>query len=855
MHEPLVLGPDGLAIGYAAAAVLLLLYFACERGACHRSHRAESCYLSVLVLFVHAASIVWGEVQDDLKQYRSVYRLRQLMRLVLVLHILVFFVFPVARPQFFREDTARRPAQRWAPHPSRSAKAKAQELEDLINDAVYVSQSGALFGVVAGRALAPVLLAFVMAEDICWVYQGAMQHLETPLLVLVVALHVVAFLQAASKFRRFAVLGNSLHEAVEDLVTRRAVDVLEHVLATVSVGTMFEVVQWRTVHLLAHGALQEQLLSIVSKAVLISALQMGSLRGRPDSQLAVRDLLVSCFGEDLMYLKNLIDGSGVYHNLYKLLYRDLTDCRLRSEILGHIKRESDSYRFDLGHAAGIKILSDMDDTLCCSGGKFPAGRDKRFPRRTVYPGFLRLVQALDRSWSHDEPSCNLVFLSARPHLYKDVAEERSFAFFRQLVGSGRMHNSPTLLPGKLRTGLNTMLQFPMLKELAWRGIGDLKFQMFMQFKELYREYDFIFVGDNGQGDLYAGERMIAKTRLPPGSPPPVLCPRAAASEVRCTCRRQATSQRCADAQRRRRSESDAHSELTPLATLLLPPTVQRADTDDSIGPPSLRVLAPLPLPRRAPREGAEASACDDGGAAETVCAGCHMDVITSGVLAGGTWLPGAVEGTAQTVPGGSPSKDSECTLPSFEPYSPGGRPPSADATPELRQPAAARIGAPADDAGEMPSSQLLCVLIHEVQQEKRQLCVAKTSLREQEHFVDDDRIVFFSTYVGAALKLHLQLPDLISTGDLAAIVEQSIEDFDALRWAYEKWDGKWGPAEEALRWDVNAALELLQEQGLLPEAKLRTMQELSGDMGWTRTGTRGGLFRRKLANRRKKNPK
>merc|ERR1712072_963950 len=41
-----------------------------------------------------------------------------------------------------------------------------------------------------------------------------------------------------------------------------------------------------------------------------------------------------------------------------------------------------------------KILSDIDDTLCCSGGHFPAGVDRRFPKRCVYPGVLALFREL-----------------------------------------------------------------------------------------------------------------------------------------------------------------------------------------------------------------------------------------------------------------------------------------------------------------------------------------------------------------------------------------------------------------------------------------------------------------------------
>jgi hypothetical protein len=47
-----------------------------------------------------------------------------------------------------------------------------------------------------------------------------------------------------------------------------------------------------------------------------------------------------------------------------------------------------------------KILSDVDDTLFASGGKFPAGVDKRYPGHTVYPGVIEFYKELDLGANH-----------------------------------------------------------------------------------------------------------------------------------------------------------------------------------------------------------------------------------------------------------------------------------------------------------------------------------------------------------------------------------------------------------------------------------------------------------------------
>lgn len=41
------------------------------------------------------------------------------------------------------------------------------------------------------------------------------------------------------------------------------------------------------------------------------------------------------------------------------------------------------------------MVSDIDDTLMCSGGKYPAGRDMRYPHNCVYPGILAFYNELD----------------------------------------------------------------------------------------------------------------------------------------------------------------------------------------------------------------------------------------------------------------------------------------------------------------------------------------------------------------------------------------------------------------------------------------------------------------------------
>jgi len=126
--------------------------------------------------------------------------------------------------------------------------------------------------------------------------------------------------------------------------------------------------------------------------------------------------------------------------------------------------------------------------------------------------------------------------------------------------------------------------------------------------------------------------------------------------------------------------------------------------------------------------------------------------------------------------------------------------------------------------------RLLCVLVHRVIPDGKSLRLAETSLRGGSQ--NDDRLVFHSTYVGAALALHERMPELISAGDLATIAEQAVEEFDAVRWAHDGWGGRWMVAEEELRQDLELVASALQETGLECKVKLRTLLELREESGW-----------------------
>lgn len=513
--------------GYGLAAVLLLLYFVWEDGPFHNSQRVESMYLYVILFLIYGASLVFAQIavvedsqlcQKDV-QIRDSHTVRHLMLIFVLFNIVSSFVKARLMTCFYdtlgSEDVkkAQQLHQIEVEHPV--VARIVHELEDTMREIVHEDGDHTLKEVLV-QALGPILLFLLVIMNIMqasqrvrpgeWAYEPYVSHVAEPLVVLAtVYFSVVRWLRLGPRLER-------LEAQVHRLVAEDRFVHLQYVLATVSVGTLVSVsrrVKW----LLTEEALDKGLLSTHSKAIVIDALQRVGLRSRR-KQLAVERLILSTTRGQLTVLKNLLDCRGENHNLFRLVYHDITDAQVRGAILRHLVWEARTSREQLGRAAGIKVMSDVDDTLYSSGGRFPAGCDKQFPKGVLYPGCLALFRVLDKNFQPDVPSCGLVLVCPRPHLYKSWAEERSHKLFRSLMEEQRLRSYPTLLPGKLSSNLRATIAACCHKRAAWRDVGQWKRCVYEQFAGLYLEYDFVFCGDDGQGDLLAGQELLGSPRGP-----------------------------------------------------------------------------------------------------------------------------------------------------------------------------------------------------------------------------------------------------------------------------------------------------------------------------------------------------
>ena len=264
-------------------------------------------------------------------------------------------------------------------------------------------------------------------------------------------------------------------------------------------------------------------LTVISRVIVLHALQIMKLPANTRAEYWVRNIILNTRQDDLSELKTLTDAKGDYFCMNKLIFDDIRSETVRQDLLNHFQKEARVQQAHMkmktkkakirSQKAWRKVLSDVDDTLTCSAGSYPAGIDKRYGKKVVYPGVLGFYRELDlgthgpEEWPSNTVG-NLVFLSARPHVYKDVSEKQNFAKFAKLHdrrgpdGRGGMHTIPSLLPGDLTSGT----EFIMKND--YEPLAVKKFENFKRYVSIYPEFKHVFVCDNGQGDVRAGEMMF-----------------------------------------------------------------------------------------------------------------------------------------------------------------------------------------------------------------------------------------------------------------------------------------------------------------------------------------------------------
>lgn len=306
-------------------------------------------------------------------------------------------------------------------------------------------------------------------------------------------------------------------------------DELNYIIANIELALIFYKIKdhkiarvpsrTRLLNVLARDRISD--LNVTAKAMLLDGLMRMKISAHPQCEEYVKNIILKTKTDDLSELKTLTDSKGDINSMHHLIYKDIRSQIIKDSILKYIAQQANiqAAHTSIGSKAGKrrgrfawrKILSDVDDTLTSSGGSWPAGIDNSFPKKAIYPGVMSFYRELDLGVTSDNDQWdssrvgNLVFLSARPHVYKDMSENVTYGKLSMLEEERGLYTSPTLLAGSLDTGGQFLV----------RGNSEplalTKFKNFLEYSALYPEFTTIMIGDNGQGDVRLAEMVLEES--------------------------------------------------------------------------------------------------------------------------------------------------------------------------------------------------------------------------------------------------------------------------------------------------------------------------------------------------------
>jgi hypothetical protein len=169
---------------------------------------------------------------------------------------------------------------------------------------------------------------------------------------------------------------------------------------------------------------------------------------------------------------------------------------------------------------GVEILTDLDDTLICSGGKLPKGIDDDCKGGSFYPGSAEFYYGLSVGNLGTANARKPIPFSARPTEMKKILGMHSCTgvdlhFRKRICGCAdkaacRNHScdcygidTKRAQYGKLKDGVDVLTSE--VGDMA--KMGNRKFKNFLKISPTF-DAPAVFMGDNGQGDLLAAQMML-----------------------------------------------------------------------------------------------------------------------------------------------------------------------------------------------------------------------------------------------------------------------------------------------------------------------------------------------------------
>jgi hypothetical protein len=182
---------------------------------------------------------------------------------------------------------------------------------------------------------------------------------------------------------------------------------------------------------------------------------------------------------------------------------------LRVSLLDNINRASRYFVTLITKQKIPHILTDLDDTLYPNHSFFTeiSGRDHSWKNKEPYPGICTFYKIFYSNLPI-EASRYTTLLTATPLFLKEskLEDERLIEILGQKFGFIQGSEKKREIIDIMFDSSNNR-SFYNLAPSAMK-IGMEKFKKFCQYSQIFPEYQLLFIGDNGQGDLIAGKMMI-----------------------------------------------------------------------------------------------------------------------------------------------------------------------------------------------------------------------------------------------------------------------------------------------------------------------------------------------------------
>ena len=148
------------------------------------------------------------------------------------------------------------------------------------------------------------------------------------------------------------------------------------------------------------------------------------------------------------------------------------------------------------------IMTDIDDTLFAHSAHGIAGEDKSWRQKIPFPGIIKFYQLfyskLDENYKYS------TVLSATPGLMK--MERLNDATIKSILGP-QPHGFIQGEESKI-SALELGVEIFARPSDAFNYTGSMKHRRCLEYSKIFPDYQLLFIGDNGQGDLIGGRKML-----------------------------------------------------------------------------------------------------------------------------------------------------------------------------------------------------------------------------------------------------------------------------------------------------------------------------------------------------------